>query len=101
MPECPYLRWIVEEGSILVRVTETIRLCSLKHTAHIHFVLSFLQPDVGASQMIIDGKIKLKSDSPLLAFTETGLKFEDGSELPADVVLFATGFAASVLPYSC
>ncbi|KAJ7292438.1 hypothetical protein C8J57DRAFT_1265861 [Mycena rebaudengoi] len=47
--------------------------------------------DVGASQMIIDGKIKLKSDSPLLAFTETGLKFEDGSELPADVVLFATG----------
>ncbi|KAG7099769.1 hypothetical protein E1B28_001581 [Marasmius oreades] len=48
--------------------------------------------DTGASQMIIDGKIKLKSDSKLERFTETGLRFEDGSELPADVVLFATGF---------
>ncbi|KAJ3967698.1 hypothetical protein EV361DRAFT_929427 [Lentinula raphanica] len=48
--------------------------------------------DVGASQMIIDGKIKLKNDSLLQSFTETGLKFEDGSERPADVVVFATGF---------
>ncbi|KAJ3746740.1 hypothetical protein DFH05DRAFT_1534500 [Lentinula detonsa] len=48
--------------------------------------------DVGASQMIIDGKIKLKNDSLLQSFTETGLKFEDGSEIPADVVVFATGF---------
>ncbi|KIK68524.1 hypothetical protein GYMLUDRAFT_154489 [Collybiopsis luxurians FD-317 M1] len=48
--------------------------------------------DVGASQMIVDGKIKLKNDSPLQSFTETGLKFEDGSELPADVVVYATGF---------
>ncbi|KAK7032645.1 hypothetical protein VNI00_012910 [Paramarasmius palmivorus] len=48
--------------------------------------------DVGASQMIVDGKIKLKNDSKLERFTETGLKFEDGSELPADVVMFATGY---------
>uniref|UniRef100_A0A0W0FNY1 Flavin-containing monooxygenase n=1 Tax=Moniliophthora roreri TaxID=221103 RepID=A0A0W0FNY1_MONRR len=48
--------------------------------------------DVGASQMIIDGKIKLRNDSKLERFTETGLKFEDGSELPADVVVFATGY---------
>ena len=41
--------------------------------------------------MIVDGKIKLKNDSKLERFTETGLKFEDGSELPADVVMFATG----------
>ncbi|KAJ7662439.1 hypothetical protein B0H17DRAFT_1093497 [Mycena rosella] len=47
--------------------------------------------DVGASQMIIDGKIKLKNDSQLAEFTPSGLKFEDGSELPADVVVFATG----------
>ncbi|KAF7378296.1 Flavin-containing monooxygenase [Mycena sanguinolenta] len=47
--------------------------------------------DVGASQMIIDGKIKLKNDSQIAAFTESGLKFEDGSELAADVVVFATG----------
>ncbi|PSS35578.1 hypothetical protein PHLCEN_2v1455 [Hermanssonia centrifuga] len=48
--------------------------------------------DVGASQMIIDGKIKLKSGSPIKNFTETGLEAEDGSNLPADVVLFATGY---------
>ncbi|KAK6992953.1 flavin-containing monooxygenase [Favolaschia claudopus] len=48
--------------------------------------------DVGGSKLIIDGKIKLKNDSQISEFTETGLKFEDGSELPVDVVVFATGF---------
>ncbi|KAL1746643.1 hypothetical protein HDZ31DRAFT_81031 [Schizophyllum fasciatum] len=47
--------------------------------------------DVGASQLIIDGKIKLKSGPQIESFTPTGLKFDDGSELPADVVVFATG----------
>ncbi|EPQ61348.1 flavin-containing monooxygenase, partial [Gloeophyllum trabeum ATCC 11539] len=48
--------------------------------------------DVGASQMIIDGKIKLKSDSLMDHFTSSGIKFQDGSELPCDVVIFATGY---------
>ncbi|KAF8209052.1 hypothetical protein K438DRAFT_1573180 [Mycena galopus ATCC 62051] len=48
--------------------------------------------NIGASQLIVDGKIKLKNDSPIAAFTETGLKFENGSEKAADVVVFATGF---------
>ncbi|KAJ7490350.1 hypothetical protein B0H11DRAFT_2010164 [Mycena galericulata] len=47
--------------------------------------------DVGTSQMIVDGKIKLKNDSPIERFTADGLKFKNGSELPADVVVFATG----------
>jgi NAD(P)H-nitrite reductase large subunit len=42
--------------------------------------------------MIVDGKIKLKNDSLIERFTPTGLRFENGSELPADVVLFATGY---------
>lgn len=42
--------------------------------------------------MIVDGKIKLKADSTLQRFTENGLKFEDGSKLDADVVVFATGY---------
>ena len=41
--------------------------------------------------MIIDGKIGLKSDSVIEEFTKTGLKFEDGSTLDADVVILATG----------
>ena len=47
--------------------------------------------DVGACQMIIDGKIKLKQGTEIERFTEKGLKFADGSELNADIVLFATG----------
>ncbi|KAF8843041.1 FAD/NAD(P)-binding domain-containing protein [Paxillus ammoniavirescens] len=55
--------------------------------------------DVGASQMIIDGKIKLKSDGPIKQFTQTGLLFEDGSTLDADVVVFATGYADARTAY--
>jgi len=47
---------------------------------------------VGASQMIIDGKIKLKNDSAIERLTKTGIKFADGSELPADVIVCATGY---------
>lgn len=47
--------------------------------------------DVGASQLVIDGKIKLKNDSQIQKFEPDGIRFEDGSFLPADVVIFATG----------
>ncbi|KAH9990774.1 hypothetical protein BJV77DRAFT_963198 [Russula vinacea] len=46
---------------------------------------------VGASQLIIDGKIKLKNDAQIANFTEKGLEFADGSTLYADAVVFATG----------
>ncbi|KAF8813407.1 FAD/NAD(P)-binding domain-containing protein [Phlegmacium glaucopus] len=49
--------------------------------------------DVGGSQYIIDGKVKLKNGSQIQGFTANGLKFEDGSELEADVVLFCTGLS--------
>ena len=47
--------------------------------------------DTGGSKLIGEGKIKLKNDSLLEGFAETGLKFADGSELQADVVVFASG----------
>ncbi|KAK2462191.1 hypothetical protein APHAL10511_005779 [Amanita phalloides] len=49
--------------------------------------------DVGASQLIADGKIKLKNDSQIKEFTEKGILFENGSHLDADVVIFATGLS--------
>lgn len=49
--------------------------------------------DVGACQKIIDGKIKIKNDSLIERFTKTGIKFQNGSELEADVILYATGYA--------
>lgn len=48
--------------------------------------------DVGASQYIIDGKIKLKSGSGVIKFTNTEVLLEDGTAIPADVVVFATGY---------
>lgn len=54
--------------------------------------------DVGGSQLIIDRKIKLKSDGPIKKFTPTGLLFEDGSTLDADVVVFATGSVFTLFP---
>ncbi|TFK44042.1 hypothetical protein BDQ12DRAFT_730165 [Crucibulum laeve] len=47
--------------------------------------------DTGGSALIAEGKIKLKNDSQIKEFTETGLRFDDGSELNAEVVVFATG----------
>ncbi|TFY76570.1 hypothetical protein EWM64_g7442, partial [Hericium alpestre] len=51
--------------------------------------------DVGASQLIIDGKIKLKNDAQIKKFTKDGLEFENGSKLEADTVIFATGYGDS------
>ncbi|RJS93014.1 NAD(P)/FAD-dependent oxidoreductase [Salinisphaera sp. Q1T1-3] len=50
--------------------------------------------DVGASQLIIDGRIKLASGSRVKALTEHSVVLEDGRELPADVVIYATGYGS-------
>ncbi|MDU8946768.1 flavin-containing monooxygenase, partial [Ovoidimarina sediminis] len=49
--------------------------------------------DVGASQLIIDGKIKL-AHGQMKEFTENGIRLEDGTELPADLVVLATGYGS-------
>ncbi|KIY52791.1 FAD/NAD(P)-binding domain-containing protein [Fistulina hepatica ATCC 64428] len=46
--------------------------------------------DVGASQLIVDGKIKLKNDSQIERFTPTGILFDNGSTLDADVRIIST-----------
>ncbi|KIK57866.1 hypothetical protein GYMLUDRAFT_45704 [Collybiopsis luxurians FD-317 M1] len=52
--------------------------------------------DVGASQLISDGKIKLKNGGAIERFTPTGLKFKDGSDLEGDVIIFATGVQGDI-----
>jgi putative flavoprotein involved in K+ transport len=49
--------------------------------------------EVGASQLIIDGRIKLKQGS-VEGVNERSLALSDGSELPADLVVFATGYGS-------
>ena len=50
--------------------------------------------ETGASQMIIEGRIKLKSGVSLEALTEKSVTLSDGTELPADLVVLATGYGS-------
>jgi len=49
--------------------------------------------DIGASQLIIDGKIKLASGQ-VSEITAHSVKLEDGREIPADVIVYATGYGS-------
>jgi len=49
--------------------------------------------DVGASQLIIDGKVKLVSGQ-VQEIAPGGLKLDNGKELPADVIVYATGYGS-------
>ena len=48
--------------------------------------------DVGASELVADGKIKLKPGVAVADFTANSVVFDDGSELEADLVVLATGY---------
>ena len=50
--------------------------------------------DVGASELVADGKIKLKSNVAVEEITENSVKFSDGSELEADLIVYATGYSS-------
>ena len=47
---------------------------------------------VGASQLIIDSKIKIKSSSGIEKILPGEIKFADGTYLEVDEIVFATGF---------
>jgi putative flavoprotein involved in K+ transport len=49
--------------------------------------------DVGASQLIIDGKVKLVAGQ-VEEITPDGVRLVDGKELPADVIVYATGYSS-------
>ena len=50
--------------------------------------------DVGACELVINGGIKLKSGVQVEEITETGVKCADGEELPADLIVYATGYGS-------
>ena len=50
--------------------------------------------DVGASQLIIDGKIKLKSGVNVERINKNSITLDDGSELEADLIICATGYGS-------
>jgi putative flavoprotein involved in K+ transport len=48
--------------------------------------------DVGASDLIIDGQIKVRSGVSIETLTPAGILFDDGSELVADAIVACTGY---------
>jgi len=50
--------------------------------------------DVGASQLIIDGKVKLRSGVNIERIEPNSVVLTDGSELPADLIVLATGYGS-------
>ena len=50
--------------------------------------------DVGACDLVIDGSIKLVSGRGIERLCETGVVLDDGTELPADLVVYATGYGS-------
>ena len=48
--------------------------------------------DVGASELVANGDIKLKSGVAVADFKDNAVVFDDGSELEADLVVLATGY---------
>jgi len=49
--------------------------------------------DVGASELVADGKIKLVAGQ-MTEFTESGIRLDNGAELEADLVVLATGYGS-------
>lgn len=50
--------------------------------------------DVGASELIADGRIKLASGVNIRELSESGVVLADGRELPADLIVYATGYGS-------
>ena len=50
--------------------------------------------DVGACDLIIDGSIKLQSGKGISHLSETSVVLDDGTDLPADLVVYATGYGS-------
>jgi putative flavoprotein involved in K+ transport len=50
--------------------------------------------DVGASELVASGDIKLKTGVSVKKIEEHSVVFSDGSELPADLIVYATGYGS-------
>ena len=50
--------------------------------------------DVGASELVINGDIKLKSGVNIQEIKENSVVLTDGTELPADLIVYATGYGS-------
>ncbi|TKA62745.1 hypothetical protein B0A55_12713 [Friedmanniomyces simplex] len=52
--------------------------------------------DLGAGELIANGTVKVRIKVEPVAYTPTGIELSDGSQVDADVVVFATGYNSSI-----
>ena len=50
--------------------------------------------DVGASELVADGRVKLRSGVSIAQIRPRSVVLTDGSELPADLIVYATGYGS-------
>lgn len=50
--------------------------------------------DVGASQLVVDGSIKLKSPAEIAKIATNSVLLSEGTVLPADLIVYATGYGS-------
>ncbi len=50
--------------------------------------------DVGGSELIIQGAVRLRSGTAVKRLTADAVVLDDGTELPADLVVYATGYGS-------
>ncbi|OJA16096.1 hypothetical protein AZE42_10600 [Rhizopogon vesiculosus] len=55
--------------------------------------------DRGCAKLITTGKITVKSGREISHFSPTGLVFDDGSRVEADLVIFATGYSRTTIKH--
>ncbi|KAG1812547.1 uncharacterized protein BJ212DRAFT_1483157 [Suillus subaureus] len=53
--------------------------------------------DRGCAELITSGKITVKSGHEISHFSPTGMVFDDGSRVMADLVIFATGYSKTTI----
>lgn len=51
--------------------------------------------DVGCSRLVLSGRVNVKHGVEVACLKEDAVVFTDGSEVPADVVIFATGYKSA------
>ncbi|KAG1871882.1 putative dimethylaniline monooxygenase (N-oxide-forming), partial [Suillus tomentosus] len=76
-----------------VSMFDEVSLFFLYHSIFLTVIPGGYYIDRGCAQLITSGKITVKSGHEISHFSPSGLVFDDGSQVVADLVIFATGYS--------
>ncbi len=85
--DAPLLRGLIDAGFSIDNGPD----CSGLFMKYLHYGGGYYI-DVGASQLVVDRKIKIKQGEEIRRINAHSITFADNSELEADEIVFATGW---------